>query len=177
MKKLTALLLALLMMLSLSACNLSDLLGSKDRDDDTPSHNTSTNATGDVGETQHTYWFDFTVNDAYLTHRVDGERADDGYQFLVVDMTVKNTFSSEITMYRYDFQTQWGDGAEDYAWPTSMDADGYFPDSYDLRAGKKRTDQLVFEVPEDCEDFALAYQEEFENGDTGAVFFVYFSVE
>ena len=42
---------------------------------------------------------------------------------------------------------------------------------------QKRTDQLVFEVPEDCEDFALAYQEEFENGDTGDVFFVYFSVE
>ncbi|MBQ8935061.1 MAG: DUF4352 domain-containing protein [Oscillospiraceae bacterium] len=174
MKKLTALMLALLMMLSLSACNLSDLLGSKDLGNNT---STSTNATGDVGEIQHTYWFDFTVNDAYLTHRVDGERADDGYQFLVVDMTVKNTFGSEITMYRYDFQIQWGDGDEDYDWPTSMDAEGYFPDSYDLRAGKKRNEQLVFEVPEDCEDFALAYQEEFENGDTGDVFFVYFSVE
>ena len=189
MKKLTAMLLAVLMMLSLTGCNLADLLGRKDNpsnnydadgftgnNDEDYDYDSDYNAANGIGDTVETYFFDFRVDDAYLTHELGDYSAEDGYQMLVVELMVRNTFHSEITMYDTDFQIQWGDGDEDYGWPMSdLDMEGILPEAYGLASGERTTGYLVFTVPQDCEDFAIAYLEEFDDDTTGDVHFVYFT--
>ena len=49
-------------------------------------------AEGRLGDTMHTYFFDYTVNSAYLCDTFEGYTPIlDGYRLLVADVTVKNT--------------------------------------------------------------------------------------
>ena len=71
-------------------------------------------AEGRLGDTMHTYFFDFTVNSAYLCDTYEGYTPImEGYQLLVADVTVKNTNRESIPMYDTDFQVQWSDDSED----------------------------------------------------------------
>ena len=47
---------------------------------------------GRTGDTMETYFFDFTVNSAYLTSDYAGRTPGEGNVLLVADITVKNTF-------------------------------------------------------------------------------------
>ena len=61
-------------------------------------------AEGRLGDTMHTYFFDFTVNSAYLCDTYEGYTPImEGYQLLVADVTVKNTNRESIPMYDTDF--------------------------------------------------------------------------
>ena len=142
---------------------------------------------GGMGDTMHTYFFDYTVNSAYLCDSYEGYTPIlDDYDLLVAEVTVKNTGKESIVMYDTDFQVQWGDESEDaYDYPITLytDAlsDDQLPTEYDLAGGETRTGLLVYEVPSGKTDFSISYLELFddgtEEGSTGDVFFVNFTVE
>lgn len=80
---------------------------------------------GRTGDTMETYFFDFTVNSAYLTSDYAGRTPGEGNVLLVADITVKNTFEQSIEMYDTDFQVQWDDGDDAYAYPITTDMETY----------------------------------------------------
>ena len=150
MKKYLALLLSLAFAVCLSACDrlpgsVGDLLDSTG--DPAGSANTDSGvgypedgyASGYMGDTMHTAFFDFTVDSAYTTQEFDGLTAAgegmsylteyydrpapaDGCKFLVVEITLHNTTTMSQPMFVADFQVQWdlqegGDEDQNYAFP------------------------------------------------------------
>ncbi len=145
-------------------------------------------AEGRLGDTMHTYFFNYTVNSAYTCGEFAGRPAAEGCKLLVAEITVKNTFTSSVEMYDTDFQAQWGSSSdEDYRVPITTDPetfeeldpidDSQLPGTYELGVNQERTGLLVFEVPADSKDFSISYLEIFEEGDDGDTFFVYFTPE
>lgn len=144
-------------------------------------------AEGHIGDTMHTYFFDYTVNSAHLSSNYGGSSPAEGCTFLVVDITVENTTNQSYDMYDTDFQAQWGsDGADDYRVPITTDmetgqelsplTDEQLPGTYLLGIGEKREGLLVYEVPLGYRDFSISYMEYFDDDSTGDLFFVYFTV-
>lgn len=150
MKKYLALLLSLAFAVCLSACDrlpgsVGDLLDSAG--DPAGSANTDSGvgypedgyASGYMGDTMHTAFFDFTVDSAYTTQEFDGLTAAgegmsylteyydrpapaDGCKFLVVEITLHNTTTMSQPMFVADFQVQWDlqegeDEDQNYAFP------------------------------------------------------------
>lgn len=145
-------------------------------------------AEGRIGDTMHTYWFNYTVNSAYTCGEFAGRSAAEDCRLLVVEVTVKNTITSSVEMYDTDFQAQWGgSGEEDYRLPITTDPETYeeldpisddqLPGTYSLGVNQERTGLLVYEVPAGERDFSISYLEAFEEGDEGDTFFVYFTPE
>lgn len=141
------------------------------------------NAEGRLGDTMHTYFFDYTVNSAYLCDEYEGYTPQDGNEILVADVTIKNTVTSTLPMYDTDFQVQWNDTADDaFGFPITLELndvlnDQMLPGEYELSIGKTLNGLLVYEVPAGNKDFSISYLEMFDDDSTGDVFFVYFSAE
>ena len=159
MKRFAAVLLCLLVMMSLVACGGKTL---PEEEDGGPHE-------GEIGGTMETYFFDFTVTNAYCSESYGDYVADDSKTFLVVNVTVRNTGENAITMYDTDFQARWGDeDEEEYSYPITaeysdglVDAVRQFPEQYDLDGGKSRSGELVFMVPSGRKTYTLEYLELF----------------
>ena len=177
MKKTASFILALTMLCSLCACGLLDL---------SLSQKTSTKK-GYIGDTMSTYWFDFTVEDAFTCSEYEGYTAHDGYQLVVATMTVKNTWERSVDLWETDFLILWDDPDENSGWEITVPVynEEQFPEEYSLGINKSRTGLLIYEVPEEYRDFAIWFQElyedvdnpENEDGIEGDSFFVSFTPE
>ncbi|MDE5908928.1 MAG: DUF4352 domain-containing protein [Lachnospiraceae bacterium] len=137
---------------------------------------------GRMGDTMKTYFFDYTVNSAYVCEEFEGFQPAEGKDLLVADVTVKNTFNESIPMFDSDFQIQWNsDAEEDYDVPISYYgnevSDEQLPESYELSINEEKTGLLVFEVPEGEKDFSISYLELFDDDSEGDVYFVFFTAE
>lgn len=148
---------------------------------------------GRTGDTMETYFFDFTVNSAYLTSDYAGYTPAEGNVLLVADITVKNTFRESIEMYDTDFQAQWGEDEdpEAYSIPITTDPETFtelepvggdqLPGTYPLAVDEERSGQLVYEVPQGYVDFSLSYLELYDDGseeeNTGDTYFVFFTAQ
>ena len=137
---------------------------------------------GRMGDTMKTYFFDYTVNSAYLCDEFNGYTPAEGNRLLVSEVTVKNTFYESIVMYDTDFQIQWNSSEEDdFDFPitlyTDPVSDEQLPGEYELGINKEETGLLVFEVPEGRKDFSISYLEMFDDDSEGNVFFVFFTAE
>ena len=121
-------------------------------------------AEGNLGDTMHTEFFDFTVNSAYTCASYEDYIPMDGHQMLIAELTIKNTFSESIpiTIYLEAGKTV---GAN------------MFPDQYELAKKESRTGILAFEVPVGETQFNISYQTVFEDESTGNMFFVFFSAK
>lgn len=141
------------------------------------------NAEGRLGDTMHTYFFDYTVNSAYLCDEYEGYTPAEGNEILVADVTIKNTFTSTLPMYDTDFQIQWNDSADDaFGFPITLELndvlnDQMLPGEYELSINQSVNGLLVYEVPAGNKDFSISYLEMFDDDSTGDVFFAYFSAE
>ena len=126
----------------------------------------------------HTYFFDYTVNSAYLCDEYEGHTPQAGNEILVADVTIKNTATSTLPMFDTDFQIQWNDDADDaYGFPITYDLndvlnDQMLPGEYELGIGKSINGLLVFEVPAGNKDFSISYLEMFDDDTTGDMFYV-----
>lgn len=142
-------------------------------------------AEGRLGTTMHTEFFEFTINSAYTCASYEGYTPTDGYQMVVTELTIKNTFSESIPMFDTDFQIQWNDNADDaYEFPVTIYLEtgktlgqNMFPDQYDLAAKESRTGILAYEVPTGQTQFSISYQTQFDNGSDGNLFFVFFTAK
>lgn len=129
---------------------------------------------GYVGDIMHTYWFDFTVNDIMFCQNFQGYTAREGYQLIVLDMTIENTFDEEVPMFDTDFWVEWGE--DDYSYPVSDLYDistDFLPECYYLTTDDIVTGLLMYEVPVGYSEYMLIFEEYFEDGDVGDWFGVY----
>lgn len=174
MKKILSLLLTAATVLSLAACGNTGAVVRPNSDG---------YAEGKAGDTMRTCFFDYTVNSAYLADSYSGHSADEGYELLVAEITVKNTTGSGLEMYDSDFQLQWNDNSADafeYSLTFYDEEDGaplsdeMLPGIYTLAKDESRTGLLVFQIPAGSSDFSISYQEIFADESTGDTFFVYF---
>ncbi len=195
MKRLISLTLTCLLLLALAACG-----GDSGSGDSGSGGSGSSSAGGGevraedgyaearIGDLVHSYFMDFSVNSAYTTSDYHGHTAPEGMKVLVVEMTVKNTFSETIPMYDDDFQGQWSASAEteEFAWPITEAEDGsdletvsdeQLPGTYELGVNESRTGTLVFDVPADEKDFSISHLELFDDDTEGDTFFVFFTAE
>ncbi|MCI8400085.1 MAG: DUF4352 domain-containing protein [Oscillibacter sp.] len=221
MRKIVSLLMALALVLALTACDkIPGQSGGSSKDSDSGSSSSSDSGSSDsgsssssdsgssdsgsksgdggvyaedgygegrLGDLMHTYFFDFSVNSAYLTSDYNGYTPMDGYTLLVAEITVKNTSRESLTMWDYDFQGQWSSSQEDedYAWPITTEtdpvADEQLPAEYTIPIAGEKTGTLVFNVPEGESDFSISYLELFEDGteegEEGDSFFVFFTAD
>ncbi len=180
MKKIVSLLLAAIMAVSLAGC--ASPLNPSSAEPGYPDENG--NAEGYLNDTMHTYFFDYTVTNAYVCNEFEGYvPSGEGKELVVAEVTIKNTAKSTTPMFDTDFQIQWGDNTEDafdfpitfYLRSTDNVSDKMFPAEYSLGVNESRSGLLVFEVPTGKKDFSISYLEEFDDDTTGNVFFVYFT--
>ena len=165
MKKVIPVLLSLMLVASLAGC------GKKDG----------------FGATKKTYFFDYTVNSAYVCSEFEGYQPEEGNSLLVAEVTVKSTFDTAIEMYDTDFQAQWGgEGDEDFSMPITFDGteegmdvltEEQLPGIYPLQPKESRTGLLIFEIPEGTLDLSISYMEAFDDDTTGETYFVNFTAE
>ena len=218
MKRLASLFLALVMLFSLAACGKDE--GSKKNPDekDTPSGSSDSKesssgskddvepgtedyiypdedglAMGYAGDTMRTAFFDMTINDPYTCDEFDGLTPDEGYKFLVAELTLYNYTNYSQPIYDTDFEVVW-DLDDDAAWAYPevdevMGADGeteyavrseqQLPLISDLGIHKTVTALLLYQVPVDCKDFFIDFYEVFNDGSEegllGDAFYVRFS--
>ena len=136
-------------------------------------------AEGTLGDTMHTYFFDYTVERAYLCSELEGYVPAEDKELLAVEIVVENTGEAQVPMWDVDFQAGWG--TEDEADHRSPLAEGLLeeqlPAEYTLEADEERTGWLVYEVPAGYAEFSITYQEYFDDGTTGDRFTVYFPAE
>lgn len=135
---------------------------------------------GYVGDIMHTYWFDFTVNDVLMCDSYQGYTAKEGYQLIVLDLALENTFYEEVPMFDTDFWVEWGEDDSDfgYAYPvTDLYDQGmdFLPEKYELPLDKTLSGLLMFEVPVGYWEYMLIFEEYFDSDgyDVGDWFGVY----
>lgn len=141
-------------------------------------------AQGGTGDTMRTYFFDFTLDNAYTCSRYEGYIPTPGYDLLAVELTVRNTFQEAVTMFDWDFIVLYDDNTGEeqiYDYPLTSYEDLELPEAaletllpseYDLEKGESRTGLLLFEVPAGDTTFTVSYQEFFEDDTTGDTFSV-----
>lgn len=142
-------------------------------------------AEGVLGTAMHTEFFDFTVNSAYTCAAYEDYTPADGWQMVIVELTIKNTFSESVPMFDSDFQIQWSDDADDaYELPITIYLESgktvgknMLPSEYDLAVKESRTGILAYEVPVGETEFSISYQTYFEGGSEGNLFFVFFTAK
>ncbi|WP_312636675.1 DUF4352 domain-containing protein [Oscillibacter sp.] len=157
---------ALAMMLVLSACGGSS---SEEYEE------------GRIGDVMHSEFFDFTVNNVYICDTYEGYTPEADHKLLVSELTIKNTFNETIPMFDTDFQAQWNDkDDQDNAFSNpveTMVSEEQMEPEYDLAVDEERTGLLIFEVPADFDDFSVVYLEEFDTGETGNLYEVFFTAK
>ena len=120
---------------------------------------------GDIGRTFSTMFFDYTVASAESPAEYDGYTPADGNKLVVLSVTVKNDFGSTLPMYDTDFQLQWGDADDDFAWAVDAFNDKMMPLEWELEDKKTITYDMLFEAPADVTEFSLCYLEEYTDRD------------
>ncbi len=128
---------------------------------------------GAVGETLKTMFFDITVNSAYKADELNEMKPmDEGNNFAVVNVTVKNTTDEAIPMGGVDFVCRWGTGKEECDYPMSVYSHENLTgedlsEEYTLQKGETVTGNLVYIVPESSTSFQLQTTETYTESDEG----------
>lgn len=133
-----------------------------------------------------TMFFDYTVNDAYTETTLADKSTYEDYCFLVVDMTVKNTTDSTISMSDSDFWVVWGEGEYDYDAPISAYGEDPVVNNelesvYELAPEQEVRGSLVFIVPDDKTSFGLVTEDYYSTSEsaepvTGDIFTISFTI-
>lgn len=205
MKKTICLILALLLSLSITACDSIPGMSSGDKSGTPSTSDKSNNPSsgsdksggssseesgfheGYLGDTLTTMFFDYTVNEAKSYTEYAGKKPAEGNKFLVVEVTLKNNTRYSQDMFNgedgdFTIYYEFGSGEDDYAYVDSISEiidDNQFPMEYKLGINETRTGLLIYEVPADIEDFSLDFLEIYgaseADAQAGDYFAVYFT--
>ncbi len=130
--------------------------------------------TGELDKTYSTQWFDFSVNSIETAYEYGGETLEEGYKFVIAEVTERNTFDEAIPMSCYDFEIN-GEGIEgEDIYPADPE---YFslsvlmmPSEFQLEVDEIIVKDVVFVIPEDVLDIQFVYIELDEDQNVGATF-------
>ena len=193
MKRLMSLLLSAAVLLSLAACSLNHNLPAQGGKVIEPA--VEGFAMGYEGDTLRTAFFDMTIHNPKTCAEYEGLTPSEGYQFLVADLTLYNHTDDTQPIFDTDFEVIWDlDDDDAWAWPEcnetagpggepeySVRSESQLPVESDLGIHKSMSGVLLYQVPEDCRDFYIAYYEIYEPEEEGGEpvygdsFFVRFS--
>lgn len=133
-----------------------------------------------------TMFFEYTVNEAYTETTLADKSTYDDYQFLVVDVTVRNTTDSTVTMSDADFWLAWGEGEYDYDAPISAYGEDPVVNNelesvYEIAPEEEVRGSLVFIVPDNMKDFGLKAEDYYTTSEsaepvTGDTYTVNFTI-
>ena len=142
--------------------------------------------TGNMQETVKTMFYNFTVNSCYSTTAIQEYTPAAGNLFIVVNVTVENTYQSDLSLTDSHFQMQTlsDEGSSDdndsstaaadisAAYPLTSSTDVLYltdelPKEYELKKGEKRTGTLIFEMPADQTIFNFCTADYFNYGTSG----------
>lgn len=150
-------------------------------------------AVGYEGDTLRTAFFDMTIDNPRTCEEFDGLTPTEGYKFLAADLTLYNYTDHTQPMFDTDFEIVWDlDDDDAWAWPECdevMGDDGesdylvrseqQIPVSFKLGIHKTQTGVLLYQVPEDTQDYFITFYEVFDDGtdegEYGDAFYVRFS--
>lgn len=130
----------------------------------------STRAKAD--ETVHTALFDFTCGQAEVIDSYNGIDIPEGDKLVQFHISVTNTSDEPYTIFKDDFQLQWGKGDNDFGVGLTPVDDNMLPKGTALRAGDSVDGLILVAVPQDTTTLTVAYQEILESGEDGNNFFV-----
>jgi hypothetical protein len=133
-----------------------------------------------------TMFFDYTVNDAYTETTLADKTTHEDYQFLVVDLTVRNSTDSTISMSDADFWVSWGESEDEYDAPISAYGEdpvveGELASVYEVSPAEEVRGNLVFIVPTGKDTFVLKTEDYYSTSEsaepmTGDTYSVTFSL-
>ena len=124
--------------------------------------------TYDIDETIETSFFYMRINEATFTDTLDGEAAPDGYQFVILNVSLKAFDSTPVDMYYSDFDLEWED---DYCYPLETGwTDDQLADEY-LITDETTTGDLVFYAPADADEVVLSYLDYYFYDDDDQIYF------
>ena len=189
MKKFSALILAVVLLVSLAGCGLVSKGFSEALDEVLEEEAGAKDivnvilpeegyAGGRIGDTFRTEFFDFTVDSVRSVDSYEGYTESENTDLLDVVITVKNTFGEELPMFNSDFQIQWhdlGDKDEDFGFGIIFpESETVMPEEYTQKRAETVTYHIIYEVPEEADEFSVSYLEYYEDDTTGDVFFCFF---
>lgn len=166
----------------LSACgNRADKNGSRISDDGRSYGGLITGETGDKLETA---FFDVTVEDAarYDTYQFDDGlyQAEDGNTYLVVTLTIENTYEENIAMSITDFTLDYsGNESEEIITgygKADLNQDSFMDNIFTLKEGESITKSILFTV-KNKKNYTLNYTEYYEDEFKGDSFEIAFSAK
>lgn len=101
-----------------------------------------------------TAFFQMQINSVETCDELEGYVPNDGYTFMVVNVSITNTFGSEIPMFDADFALLWAEDEGAYPDTDFVDA---LPAEYYIADGETTTGNLVYIVPKGQTNFILEY--------------------
>ena len=125
---------------------------------------------GEIGNKINTVFFDFTVDSAkkYSIYQFDDGlyQADDGNTYLVVSVTITNTYDKDLPMSIADFTLDFsGNESEEPVTgfgSVKLNDEDFMDNIYTLKIGDTITKSILFTVPDKAEYF-LCYKEYYED--------------
>lgn len=128
-----------------------------------------------------TMFYDVQLNGVTYTDTMAGETCEEGYQFMIVDLSLwaAEGLDEPVDMYYYDFAAEWMD---DYCEPMEPGlVEGQLPDEYTIMDEETRG-KLVFYVPKNEEVLVLTfidyfYLKESEEPQYGTYYVMYLPTE
>lgn len=184
MKKVLALMLAVFIALSFTACKKETPVENPSSNNVEPSVASDGRTSGGyteagLNEKVKTNFFNFTVESVEKIEEYQGLTPSEGKVFLLVKITSENIWGGQTPMYYDDYQIQWGgEGADDYGY-SYLDQEGTMglvARETILEENESMTALYLYEVPADSTRCSVSYLEIYEDDFQGNVFFVYFDV-
>ncbi len=174
MKRTFALLAAMVMALSATGCsketmnNVSQFIEASGRD-------YGRTYTAKMGEEQKNSFFTTVVNSVEIRNQVNGYVPGEGFEFVCINITVKNIFDDEIIMGCGDFEIAWGDDEDERDIPSYADdlSDDLYPDQFYLDKNETFTGTVFFTVPVDRDgDLQFIYEELYDDEFEGSTYII-----
>lgn len=109
-------------------------------------------------------FFECTVNSVVEEDRIEEYIPElEGNKFVIVNVTIKNTFPEPIPMYCRDFRLKWGESAAETAEPYGKKFDSQIENSFTLGVDEIINGDIIFEIPKNINDIKLEYIEVYDD--------------
>ncbi|MGN0437695.1 MAG: DUF4352 domain-containing protein [Lachnospiraceae bacterium] len=172
-KNIICFLLLVFVLCSLSGCGKSNKHGSKKSDD---GRSYGGLVEGTQGDTLHTAFFDLTVDETmwYTTYQFNDGLYDapEGNKYLLVTVTIKNTYARDLSMSITDFVLSCNDDTPIYGYgKIDIDQDEMMNNVFSLKKGDEITKSILYVVP-DSGSYQLTYTEYYSDDFVGDSFVV-----